>query len=54
MVDVAHQAHVSLKTVSRVVNEDKGVAAATAARVRHAIDVLGYEPHEAARTLRSG
>ena len=54
MADVARRAQVSLKTVSRVVNGDAAVAAATAERVREAITGLGYAPHQGARSLRSG
>ena len=52
MVDVAGVAGVSLKTVSRVVNEERGVRAETAARVREAVAVLGYRANDSARNLR--
>src|SRR6266542_2764169 len=52
MWDVARAAGVSLKTVSRVVNDERGVGGATAARVKKAIDALGYRPKDMARTLR--
>ncbi len=52
MVDVAGVAGVSLKTVSRVVNEERGVRAETAARVREAVAVLGYRANDTARNLR--
>lgn len=51
--DVAREAGVSLMTVSRVVNDAPKVAAATRARVRAAIDALGFVPNRAARSLRS-
>src|SRR3954465_4578996 len=54
MRDVAHTAGVSLKTVSRVINAEAGVAPATAARVAEAIDALGFERNDLARTLRQG
>jgi len=54
MRDVAHTAGVSLKTVSRVINAEAGVAPTTAARVAEAIDVLGFERNDLARTLRQG
>ncbi len=54
MTDVADAAGVSLKTVSRVVNGEPRVTPATAARVRSAIDRLGYRRNEMARTLRQG
>lgn len=52
--DVAQLAGVSIKTVSRVVNEDPEVTEATAARVRSAIEALGYRPNPLARSLRTG
>jgi LacI family transcriptional regulator len=54
MVDVAEMAGVSLKTVSRVVNEERGVRAETADRVRDAVSVLGYRANDTARNLRRG
>lgn len=52
--DVAALAGVSIKTVSRVVNEVPTVDAAIAARVRDAVAELGYRPNELASRLRSG
>jgi LacI family transcriptional regulator len=52
MRDVAQLADVSLKTVSRVVNDKQGVSAVLAARVQRAIDELGFRPHPSARLLR--
>lgn len=52
MRDVAERADVSLKTVSRVVNDERGVSAALAVRVQRAIDELGFRPHPGARLLR--
>ena len=54
MVDVAREAGVALRTVSRVVNGDATVGEAFASKVRDAIDALGYQPDERARQLRSG
>jgi LacI family transcriptional regulator len=54
MREVAREAGVSLKTVSRVVNSESGVGPATAARVTDAIAVLGYRRNEIARSLRPG
>jgi LacI family transcriptional regulator len=54
MCDVARTAGVSLKTVSRVINHEPGVAPATAERVHGAIGALGYRRNEAARALRQG
>jgi LacI family transcriptional regulator len=54
ILSVAHRAKVSAATVSRVVNASPKVKAATAFRVRQAIDELHYTPNSSARTLRSG
>jgi DNA-binding LacI/PurR family transcriptional regulator len=52
--DVAQQAGVSYKTVSRVVNGEPGVGEETRLRVQAAIDALGYQPNHSARSLRRG
>jgi len=52
--DVAERAKVSLKTVSRVINNEPSVMQATRARVLRAIAELDYEPDPAARNLRTG
>ncbi|MFI0941682.1 LacI family DNA-binding transcriptional regulator [Streptomyces sp. NPDC021020] len=54
MVDVAREAGVALRTVSRVVNGDATVGDELAARIRGAIEHLGYRPDVRARQLRSG
>ena len=54
MVDVAREAGVALRTVSRVVNRDSTVGEPLAERVRQAIVTLDYQPDERARQLRSG
>ncbi|MFI6604655.1 LacI family DNA-binding transcriptional regulator [Nonomuraea sp. NPDC050536] len=54
MVDVAREAGVALRTVSRVVNQDPTVGADYAARVRAAIAALDFQPDERARQLRRG
>lgn len=54
MVDVARAAGVSLKTVSRVVNGDQNVTAATIERVLEAATELRYERNDLAASLRSG
>jgi LacI family transcriptional regulator len=54
MRDVAETAGVSLKTVSRVINAEAGVAAATAERVTAAIGALGFQRNDLARSLRQG
>ena len=52
MRDVAREAGVSLKTVSRVVNGEPGVTPLLEHRVTVAIDLLGYQPDDRARFLR--
>ncbi|MBD9369936.1 LacI family DNA-binding transcriptional regulator [Xanthomonas sp. XNM01] len=52
--DVAERAKVSLKTVSRVINNEPSVMQATRSRVLQAIADLDYEPDATARNLRSG
>lgn len=54
MVDVASAAGVSVKTVSRVVNGERGVRPETEDRVKQAVDALGYRANEIARNLRRG
>ncbi len=54
MRDVAREAGVALRTVSRVVNEEPNVNPELAARVRAAVSVLGYRVDERARQLRKG
>jgi LacI family transcriptional regulator len=51
--DVAEEAGTSVKTVSRVVNNEGGVSPGLLKRVTRAIEVLGYRPHHAAAALRS-
>jgi len=51
--DVAERAKVSLKTVSRVINNEPSVMQATRARVLRAVAELDYEPDPSARNLRS-
>ena len=51
--DVAEQAGVSVATVSKVINNRYGVAAATQERVQEVIDSLGYETSLVARSLRN-
>jgi LacI family transcriptional regulator len=52
MKDVAALAGVSLSTVSRTVNGDVAVREDLAAKVRHAVELLGYQRDEAASALR--
>ena len=49
--DVARLAECSIKTVSRVVNEEPHVADETRQRVQEAIEALGYAPNFSARRL---
>jgi LacI family transcriptional regulator len=52
--DVARQAGVSIKTVSRVVNGEPHVSQRVRETVEHAIAELNYRPNAAARALASG
>lgn len=54
MREVAGRAGVSVKTVSRVVNDEPHIRPATRALVRAAIAELGWTPNASARTLRTG
>lgn len=49
--DVARHAGVSIKTVSRVLNDERYVREETRARVRAAVDALHFHPSLAARSL---
>ena len=51
--DVAELAGVSMKTVSRVVNQEPNVRASTQAKVEAAIEKLNYRPNQSARNLAS-
>jgi DNA-binding LacI/PurR family transcriptional regulator len=51
MGDVARLAGVSHMTVSRVLNDPQSVRPETRERVRQAIELLGYRPNSAARSL---
>jgi LacI family transcriptional regulator len=51
--DVAELAGVSIKTVSRVVNQEPNVRETTRAKVEAAIAKLNYQPNKAARNLAS-
>jgi len=54
MREVAVRAGVSVKTVSRVVNEEPHIRPETRDQVRAAIAELGWQPNASARTLRTG
>ena len=51
--DVARLAQVSRQTVSNVLNNRTGYSEETRSRVLAAIEALDYQPHRAARSLRS-
>jgi LacI family transcriptional regulator len=53
MRDVASAAGVSIKTVSRVVNDEPGVAPGTRLRVQCEVERLHFTPNLAAQELRS-
>ncbi|WP_443747212.1 LacI family DNA-binding transcriptional regulator [Asticcacaulis solisilvae] len=52
IIDVAQAAGVSIKTVSRVINNERYVSDDTRVRVRQAIAELGFEANVAARDMR--
>lgn len=54
LLDVAQAAGVSLRTASRVLNDDPRVAPVTRQRVREAMIELRFEPDAMARSLRAG
>ncbi|MFE2654836.1 LacI family DNA-binding transcriptional regulator [Brevibacterium sp. NPDC059310] len=54
LATVAERAGVSIKTASRVLNGEKHVASATAAKVETAAEELGFRLNSAARRLREG
>ena len=51
--EVAEHAKVSIKTVSRVINNEPGVRQATKDKVTEAMQALNYRPSQAARSLAS-
>ncbi|MHB0928784.1 MAG: LacI family DNA-binding transcriptional regulator [Candidatus Nanopelagicales bacterium] len=54
VIDIAKVCGVSPQTVSRVINGHPSVRDSTRARVRAALDELGYTPNRAARALVTG
>src|ERR1700735_5734606 len=54
LLDVANAAGVSLRTASRVLNEDPRVAPVTRQRVQEVMLDLRFQPDEMARSLRAG
>ena len=54
IVDVAREAGVSIKTVSRVLNQEPGVHESTRAQVLKVVEALRYRPKQSARSLAGG
>jgi LacI family transcriptional regulator len=54
LIDVADAAGVSLRTASRVLNDDHRVAAETRSRVLETMRSLNFQPDAVARSLRAG
>ncbi|HEY8588494.1 MAG TPA: LacI family DNA-binding transcriptional regulator [Naasia sp.] len=54
MVDVAREAQVALRTVSRYVNGESNISPALAIRIADAIEKLGYRRNLAAASIRPG
>ncbi|WP_206602156.1 LacI family DNA-binding transcriptional regulator [Roseateles puraquae] len=54
IVDVAREAGVSIKTVSRVLNHEPGVHESTRAQVLKVVEALRYRPKQSARSLAGG
>ena len=52
MKDVAQRSGVSLKSVSRVINDESGASQETRTRVRTAVQELGYQRNDTAHALR--
>ena len=52
--DIAEQCGVSIATVSRVLNNNPNVSAATRAKIQAVIDAAGYTPSAVARNLGNG
>lgn len=52
--DVSQAAGVSIKTVSRVINNERYVRPATRDKVQKAMEALGFQPSQAARALAGG
>ena len=51
--DVSKDAAVSIKTVSRVINNEANVAEATKKKVLASVKKLGFKPNKSAQSLRS-
>ncbi len=51
LADVAHQAHVSKMTVSRVINHPEKVSTEVRTAVMAAIELIGYQPNRIAKAL---
>ena len=50
--DIARKAEVSIKTVSRVINDEPMVSKNTRSKVKAIIEELGYQPNLIARSLK--
>ena len=50
---VTNHAGVSIKTVSRVINNEENVAEATKSKVLASVEKLGFKPNKSAQSLRS-
>jgi len=51
--DVSKDAAVSIKTVSRVINNEANVAETTKEKVLSSVKKLGFKPNKSAQSLRS-
>lgn len=51
IIDIAREANVSIKTVSRVINRERGVGTETRARVEDIIRAHNFKPNASARSL---
>jgi LacI family transcriptional regulator len=51
IIDIAREANVSIKTVSRVINRERGVGSDTRARVEDVIKAHNFKPNASARSL---
>src|ERR687885_1687979 len=52
--DVAREAGVSIKTVSRALNDEPRISAATRTKVLEVVAALGFRPNTLARHMRAG
>src|SRR2546427_10790704 len=52
--DVAREAGVSIKTVSRALNDEPRISPETRSRVLDVVEALGFRPNTLARHMRAG